>query len=530
MRMPRPLPNALWLGLLLLPVPARAQGPASSVPAQPAPAPAQAPSDAPALPAAGGDESVSMPGARPYVDLSHRYRFSEQYSARDASTAPGVVGAYRVTARETFREGEAGAAPGLPARVRHFEYSERPAEVSGLGTVTATIRSYEKFQSLPEETTADSPSPLLVGLTVWYRPQRDALPQVLSLEGRRLREREYDLAAHQIFLPGLAAILPNAAVRIGDTWRVPPKAVQALLGEPETRAVMFTGKFVGLRRPPVGPTLQAILAVTGKIQTPLAETLVNAEVAFTFAVPRPGDDAKKAGAPGGDDSLIDVRGAVTDLRLARVAQGTVPAAPGGQPQKFRAEQQVVLMRKLGGLGPVVRGIAPTTTPPATVANSWLTYTDPKGRFSFQHPQDLLPPNRGQTSPGGNSNTIFLTKGGPDGRDLVQIEVFGERREPQALKDSLNVTWKRYQAEVIPGGEEWLPSLDWPSSKVYRIEAALKPPLRGPRAPRIHFDAYLLQLADDSSMTVIATTTRDAVPSYRRDIEQMLKTIRLSSGG
>ena len=32
------------------------------------------------------------------------------------------------------------------------------------------------------------------------------------------------------------------------------------------------------------------------------------------------------------------------------------------------------------------------------------------------------------------------------------------------------------------------------------------------------------------MTAIATTTRDAVPSYRRDVEQMLKTIRLNSAG
>lgn len=527
MRLPHPLP--IWLGLsLLLPAPARAQAPAATDPAQPIRS--QAPADSPALPPAGETGEGDRPTSRPFIDLAHRYRFSEQYTARDAPAGSGLIGAYRVTARETFREGIGGGPKGLPERVRQVEYAERPSEVSGLGTVTSTIRGYERFRSVPEETTAD-PVPLLNGLIVWYHPMRDALPQILSLEGRRLREREYDLAAHQIFLPGLTAILPAGSVRIGDSWRVPPKAVQALLGEPETRAATLTGKFVELRRPIAGATLQAVISVTGKIQTALAETLVNAEIVFTFTPPRPGDAARKAaGTSADDDSLIDARGAITDLRLARVAQGTLPAAAGAEPQRFRAEQHVVLERKLGGLGPVVRGTVPTSTPPATVANSWLTYTDPKGRFSFQHPQDLLTPTRGQSSSASNPNMIFLTKGGADGRDLIQIEVFSDRREPQALKDSLKAMWQRSQADVIAGSEEWLPAIDWPSTKVYRIEAALKPPLRGTRAPRIHFDAYLLQLADDTSMTAIATTTRDAVPSYRRDVEQMLKTIRLTSGG
>ena len=84
--------------------------------------------------------------------------------------------------------------------------------------------------------------------------------------------------------------------------------------------------------------------------------------------------------------------------MARVARAPSRRGQGGEPQTFRVEQQVVLDRKLGGPGPVVRGEAPTSTPAATVANSWLTYTDPQGRFTFQHPQDLLPPSRGQAQP------------------------------------------------------------------------------------------------------------------------------------
>ena len=530
MRIPRTLP--LWLILLSLPGAARSQdkAPAPVGPKEPAAAPV--PDDSPALPPAGGAGAGDRPTSKPFVDLTHRFRFSEQYTTREGAAGPELVGPYRVTIQETLRESvDAAQGAARPPSVRQVEYIERPAEVSGIGAVTATIRTYERFLSRPEDPHA-SGAPLLEGLTVWYRPRRDALPQLISLEGRRLREREYDLASHQIFVPGLTAILPSGAVRIGDSWRVQPKAVQALLGEPEVRGDSLVGKFVGLRRPPGGgATMQAVFSLTGRIPTAVAETLVNAEIVFTFA-PTPTDrgtePARKSAS--GDDSLIDARGAITDLRLARVAQGVLPAAAGAEPQKFRAEQHVVLERKLGGLGPVIRGIAPTTTPPPTVANSWLTYTDPKGRFSFQHPQDLLPPTRGQVTSAANPNAIFLIKLSPEGRDLIQMEVFGQRREPQALQETLKAMWQRSQADVIAGAEEWLPAIDWPSMKVFRIEAALKPPLRGTRVPRIHFDAYLLQLADDTSMTVIATTTRDAVPSYRRDVEQMLKTIRLNTGG
>ncbi|HEY2154948.1 MAG TPA: hypothetical protein VGH33_04920, partial [Isosphaeraceae bacterium] len=345
--------------------------------------------------------------------------------------------------------------------------------------------------------------------------------------GRRLREREYELAARQIYLPGLAALLPTQSVRIGDTWRIPRKAVQALLAEPEIRGDALRGKFLELRRPPVGGGLQAVFTVTGSIQTQVAETLVNAELVFSFAPPQADrTDVARKPALAADDSLIDARGAITGLLMARAAQGVVPAAAGGKPRKFRVEQQLVLDRRLGGPGPLVRGEAPPSTPAATVANSWLTYLDPQGRFTFQHPQDLLPPGRAQAS----INALFLTRGGPEGRDLVQIDVFGERREPEALKEVLKARWDQVQAEVLSGSEEWLPAAEWPGMKVFRIEAALKPPTRGGRAQRVHFDAYLIQFSDQASVIAIATTTKDAVPGFRREVEQVLKTFRpLTSG-
>ena len=248
---------------------------------------------------AGDPGATDRPATRPFADLAHRYRFSEQSTSREVT--PGQVGAYRVTARETFREGVEEGPKGPPARVRQVEYTERPAEVSGLGIVTSTIRGYERFQSLPDES---GPLPRRCS-TAWSSGiTRSATPCRRSSAWRAVGSASASTTwrAHQIFVPGLAALLPSNAVRIGDSWRIPPKGAQALLGEPDTRASSLAGRFVELRRPVAGASLLAILSVAGKIQTPLAETLVNAEIVFTFTPARP-DSAKKAA----DDALVDAR-------------------------------------------------------------------------------------------------------------------------------------------------------------------------------------------------------------------------------
>ncbi len=524
MRMPPTFPS--WLGLLCLPALAAAQAPSPVVPPQAqAPAAAAAPAEGPALPKGPGPDEGTPDGPRRVLDLAHRYRFAEPYTVRQGELPAGMIGAYRVSSTETIKEsGDAVDATSAPEGTsREIEYAERPAEISGLGAVTSTIRTYGRYRSQPEEPAQATGGKLLDGLTAWYHPQRDAPPLLISLEGRRLREREYEIVARQIYLPGLAALLPAQSVRLGDTWRIPRKAVQALLAEPEVRGDSLRGKFLELRRPPAGGGLQAVFTVTGSIQSTVAETLVNAELIFSIAPTQADrtDAARKAAPPPADNPLVDAHGAITGLRMARVAQGVVPGVQGGKPRAFRVEHQLVLDRRLGGAGPVIRGEVPTSTPTATVANSWLTYLDPRGRFTFQHPQDLLTPGRGQAS----ISSLFLTRGGPEGRDLVQIDVFAERRDPAALKEVLKSRWDQVKAEVLAGGEEWLPAAEWPGMKVFRIEAALKPPARGPRAQRVHFDAYLIQFSDQASLIVIATTTKDAVPAFRREVEQVLKTFR-----
>jgi hypothetical protein len=336
MRMPRTLP--LWLALLGLPIPTRAQAPAPGA-TPPATAPAQAGS--PTLPGAASP-GAAADGSTPLLDLAHRYRFSEHYTLRDVQGAPDAIGPYRVTAQETIKDASETAGPGAaPVEIaREYEYTERPADVSGLGAVNATIRTYLGFRSRPEERASGGGGRLLEGLSVWYHPQREAPPLLISLvDGRRLREREYELAARNVYLPALGGLLPTQSVRVGDTWPIPRRAVQALMAEPEVRGDALRGKFVELRRPASGGGLLAVISVTGSISTQQAETLVNAELTFSFVPPRPGGDAARKSALGpADDSLIDARGAITRVLMSRAAVGAqalaaVPGAAAAPPRK-----------------------------------------------------------------------------------------------------------------------------------------------------------------------------------------------------
>jgi len=516
--------------------PAQAPRPGARPPASEAQVPSRpAPAETPALPKADPSQVGTSTETKPVVDLTHRYRFVERYTARDEEAGPGQVGAYHVAIQEVLRdtiEGPDGAGKSVETGRRTL-YAERPSEVSGVGAATATIRRYESYEVRPDEPARPGRPRPLDGLTIWYRPQVNEPPLILSLApDRRLREREYEVAARQVFVPSLTALLPIYPVRVGDSWRVPHRAVQAMLGEPDLKGDQLVGRFAELRREADGRTTQAVLAIAGRIANPFADTMVNAQVLFAFATPE-ADAAADPGSPRPrDESLIEARGSILELRLTRESRGVLPGAtPAARPQKYRASQEMVLERK-PGLGPATGPLPRPSTPPApSESNTWLTHDDPRDRFAFQHPQDLLPSDRLQLGLKAGSGAIYLAKTRPEGRDLVRFEFSAKDQAPEALKDLLTAQWKQAQAEVLPGDEGWLPAADWPSGvKVYRVEAALQVANRGPRTPRVHYDAYLVKLGPDASLIVVATTTRDAVLAFRRDVEAMIRTVRLEASG
>ena len=119
--------------------------------------------------------------------------------------------------------------------------------------------------------------------------------------------------------------------------------------------------------------------------------------------------------------------------------------------------------------------------------------------------------------------------------MLQVEFAPKVLAPDALKQRLNARYAQMKADVIPGEELALPEADWPGMKVHRVESAVK--LNDARAgagspapsTRIHFDGYLIQFGQSASVLAIATTNRDAVAAYRREVEQILKSIQVNPG-
>ena len=468
---------------------------------------------------------------RAFADLAGRYRFSERYTTEDTQVGPGIVGPYRVATLEVVRD-SFDSVQGAPRRVestRQVIYSERAGVTGNTGNVVITsTRAFEKFQAKPADPRPTSP-PTLEGLAVLVRPKVGELPTVLALTpGRSLAATEFGVISRQTFVPHLPALLPVQSVRLGDTWRVPRKAVQALLGEPYLQADSVTGKLAELRKEIDGPRMVASITVSGKVSGPGGESTVNAEVLFTFQAPKPRDDSaprKPSVIPRPMDDLVEARGAITEVRLATVATGPLPG-PGRL--RFQSNRELTLHRQLGvtpgGLvPPLVEAM-----PEVTEANSWLTEVDPSGRFTFRHPQDLLPPDH--THPPSEPNTTYLVRTRREGRDMLQLEFAPKVLTPDDLKKELAAKYGALKMEVLKGEEAWLPEADWPGVRVHRIDAALKVDPTKAAAPgastRIHFDGYLIQFAKAASLMAVATTSRETVAPFRRESEQILKSIQL----
>ena len=176
----------------------------------------------------------SPAGRGPANGSTTRYRFIERYALTEDGARPEVITQYRVAIRETIKT-SIDNPQGTPQRnetTLQTISSERPAQVSGTGAVTAVVRRYEAFRVTPVPSAGPSGGRLLEGLTLWYRPRAGQAPQILSLtEDARLRDLEYNVAARQVYLPDLTAVLPALPSRIGERWKVPLTAVQAMLGE-----------------------------------------------------------------------------------------------------------------------------------------------------------------------------------------------------------------------------------------------------------------------------------------------------------
>ena len=422
------------------------------------------------------------------------------------------------------------SAQGAPKRTestRQAIFSERPAEIGGPGGVAAVTRAFERFRAKPEDPSRTMGSRPLEGVSALIRPKLGELPQIVSLtEGRQLTDYEYDVAAHQVFVPQLASILPPQGVRLGETWRIPRRAAQAMLGEPGIQSDTLVGKLSEISKEVDGPRMVASISISGKATGPAGVSVVNAEALFTFTPESTlkNFSPKPTFPPRPTEDIIEARGAITELRLGRVTN--VPL-PGPGRLRFQSNREVILHRQLGLVQGAVAPPKLEKLPDLTEANAWLVHVDPSGRYSFRHPQDMLPPERVQAA--AEPNTTLLARTRREGRDMLQVEFVARTLTPEDLKKELAEKYAVLKMEVIKGAEEWLPEADWPRMRVHRIEAALKVDPKagvGSASTRIHFDAYLIVFGQSASIIAVSTTSRDAVAAYRQEVEKILKSIQL----
>jgi hypothetical protein len=471
-------------------------------------------------------------------DLTARYRFFEKFTTSDESASAGVAGTSKIAIIEVVKESIeiAKAAPKVTETTRHSIFIERPFEINAVNNVNSILRSYQGFKIKGGEAHGMDGQPL-EGLTVLIRPRLADLPQILSLtEARPLNEVEYGIIAHQMFIPQISQLLPGQVVRIGDNWKINRRASQALLADPFLVGEGLLGELTEIRKEVDGPRLVAVIAITGKLATPMGDCSINAELLFTFL----GESSLKSFStkpsfpPRPSEDIINCRGSITEIRLGSLTSGFLP---GNGRLRFHLNRSVTMHRLIGlpeGAEPLPRL---KQIPEPTDANSWLTFTAPNYKYSFQHPQDLLSLERNLALP--EPKNSFMTRATREGRDILQIELLPGNFTPEDLKKemaekykALTEKFRQIGSNVIKGEEVWLPEKEWPATmKVHRIDSEVK--LVDPKAKsvsagkdRIHFDGYLILNGQNSTIVAIASTTRDSVGPYRKEIEQILRSIRL----
>jgi len=491
--------------------------------------------------------------------LSVRYRFLERYSPEEDPAHPELVTQYQVGIRQTLkavREKPQGA----PERVESWTqtiYTERATKVNNLGDVIDAVRRYDKFYqkgppTTASQTMASQKTPLFEGLEVWVtRGKSGSPPQILSrTNDRPLRGSEFKIMISQVSLPPLKALLPNAPRRVGDTWRVPRESAAYLFLElPEPDEYALDATLIDVRKAASGTKLTAVIGISGPVTLPDGPSMVNGEIHFAFepppavpAAPGAGEEPKeiakgtgRGSAKSNKEGVVDARGWITEVKLARVVE--IRQAEGDGRLKTTVTYEIVLARRplaaanQQGAGQPAPLALPNSPPTATVANSWLVYEDPLGRFRFRHPQEL------QVTAGSmDPDSVELLDQRPEvGKDVFLLQLPPGTEDPQAdrrfhsldqFRRAIEAEWTGKKLDIVRGPDEWLPEADWAPLKVYRKELGVK--TRAPSATgtveRIYLDYYFVLSNRDDCFHVQSMTIRDNHVTFRTEAERIIKSM------
>lgn len=467
-------------------------------------------------------------------DLITRYRFTERYGTDVGFNTDGAVGQYRVGIWTT--RGHGGDQTGLDARTRaqdpkevtqNLVYVERAAEVSSLGQVKSLVRRYEKVEIRTPAGPVKTGAEAIEGLTIWYRPQIEETPQVISLsENRRLREQDYVFVSTQVLVPNFAGILPGTAVRIGDTWQLSRNGVRGLISGEKVLEGGLGATLTDVMPDPNSATgLLAVIDVEGRIKVRegfLTNAMgVKAKIKFAFTPKRP---PRSAVAVTKDDATLDARGAIVRLDLALEGTSKSEADRAAKPREIH--RVFVVERQLTNTGQVLE--IPREAPKMDEKNSWLTFVDPQKQFSFRHPQDLHHP-RDYGNPSNEGPTqveLVHQRPGGGGTDFITLNILpGVVQDPMEIKKQFLDELKKKGGGVLEGASDWLPEIQWPGMKAYRCEAAMvnRGPVRG--VNRLHIDEYIVQIRKKGSIVARGITSQDPPTQFRNDVEEILRTFK-----
>ncbi len=495
-------------------------------------------------------DDTPQPAAVSVTDLSTRFRFIERYAVEPVRAKPEFLGQYQVAIRETIKlatEKKQGA----PERTEsgfHTIFTERPAKIGIGGEVVDAVRHYDAFRALPDRSKPGDAIPL-EGLTLWFHPRPGKAPQILCVDDKRsLRETEFTIASHQVFLPELRGLLPPASlpVRISDPWRISRSATQSLVADPSAEGPGLVGKLLEIREEKGAvPQWVAVISATGRMNlVTTGKTTINAEILFSFtppATPTATGTPKSQPAPAKNsgsqsrEPMVDAFGSISELRMTLSA--AFPASPDPNERLRRLlTREYIVQRRVSAEGSPRLPI-PSPAPQPTEANSWVIYSSPDApkapRFTFRHPQELfVPPD----TPAG-VDYVGLIDRFPQPRDVITVQVQWKSgkpeadrasRDPESHRKDLLEEWAKERLDVIQGPSGWLPEADWAPAKmkVYRFEAVLKGTTRETRsAPRRSYNFYLVLFGRDESLVFTAQTEQDPPTAFRKQAEAILKSFR-----
>jgi hypothetical protein len=524
----------VWSALAFLALVARAQD-------QPRPANPDAGAGAGAL--ENQDPVAEKPKAP--IDPSKRYRFREVATLRRGVSDPPVdpsapqpksetsnFQTYLVGFRETETETieKAQAAPVTTEVVRQARFLERidKTNIADPRRASAVVRRFEAARVVPDNFSKPGIPSLLGNLQVLLLARRLGSREVVVLTpDRSLYEHEYRFLMNQAVLHDFSTLLPIAAVRVGQSFRVDPGPATLLVNSEVQRSAL-EGQLVDvqLASSPDQPST-AVFDIGGHVQTDLGDMAVNARMLFKFAIPqaqRPGDAEVNKEDAGGEDpnpgvNVANCLGMISKISLAQVV--TVQEEGAGD---RTLKRELIMERRPPPQGATIE--LPAEETKITPANSYVTFIDPDSRFAVRHPQDFkLDFSR-------MPETLTLVRPRPAGPDVLTLEFHaGEVVKPETVFPALFNDFANRGLEVTPGPVETLPAAEWPNRTVQRTAARAEVKnTRTGRPGTITIDGYVVQFTRNASLVAQSMTMVDPQAPMQEQFEEILKTFTLDPTG